>query len=762
MSKSTLSSDEASSAAAAAQTPDHRRHVTETRVAEISSLLSALEEAANAAVNHAEPAIVPPRAVLAYAEPLPVNEHENNLVQVRLGLASALFAALRLRHPETASHSLRVALGCSTWALYKRLDEETRDVAELAALLHDLGVVADRDDALGAPISDVLPAEAYRRSCRGVEVLSCCCSDDRILGAVRYAGLRFDGVGGPEGVAGDRLPLEARMIAIVDEFDSLTTGDTPETTASREEALALLEEEAGTRFDPILVKQFVELMTQHQEALTSQLAGRWFNDLGKRQSEVPWQKTPALDGMESSDIGGRSLFDQQLIDAMYDGVVFVDARARIFLWSKGSERLTGVSSTAACGRQFTPSLLDMCNTMGRRVRDEACPVLRALTGGTQIRHRLEILGRHGGHVAVDLHVVPVVSSNGRLEGATVLLHDAQPEASLEEKCDALHAEVTKDPMTKVANRAEFDRMQALYIETHDQAGMPCSLIMTDIDHFKSINDTYGHQAGDEAIIAVANVLKEMCRSGDLVARYGGEEFAVLCADCTAAEAVQRAEQIRRQISETQLATLGNKRLTASFGVTQLQSGDTPEVMLGRADKALLLAKERGRNQVVQLGNGMDQQTSRKKKWWSFGGWKSQPIAEVVLTSEVPVNIAIEKLRGFVNDHRAKVASTRDNRVEIEIASDAVGVNRRKSDRPDPFRIDIELTERRETRSNNIGLAAGVYAVTEAKVAVRPKKQRNRREAEQREKARLILNSLKAYLMARETEETTSPLSGAVR
>ena len=146
---------------------------------------------------------------------------------------------------------------------------------------------------------------------------------------------------------------------------------------------------------------------------------------------------------------------------MHDGVIFVDRQSLIFLWSKGAERLTGVSSTAASGRHFTPGLLDMCNTAGRRVRDEACPVARALESGAQLRQRLEILGRQGGHVAIDLHAIPVHTHDGELLGATVVLHDAEPEASLEEKCEALHAEVTKDPMTKVANRAEFDRMQAL-------------------------------------------------------------------------------------------------------------------------------------------------------------------------------------------------------------------------------------------------------------------------------------------------------------
>ncbi len=205
-----------------------------------------------------------------------------------------------------------------------------------------------------------------------------------------------------------------------------------------------------------------------------------------------------------------------------------------------------------------PSLLDMCDHLNRQVLDQACPVAKSLLTNAQLRQRMLIMGRQGKHVAIDLHAIPVHAKDGTVQGATVLLQDAQPEASLEEKCEALHAEVTRDPVTKVVNRAGFDRMLVLYVEAHEQAAM------VDIDHFKNINDTYGHQAGDEAIISMANLLSSICRSGDLAARYGGEEFAVLCADCSNADDARRAEQLRRKLAEMPHPTLGNKRITASL------------------------------------------------------------------------------------------------------------------------------------------------------------------------------------------------------
>jgi hypothetical protein len=241
-----------------------------------------------------------------------------------------------------------------------------------------------------------------------------------------------------------------------------------------------------------------------------------------------------------------------------------------------------------------------------------------------------------------------------------------------------------------------------------------------------------------------------------VARYGGEEFAVLCADCGLADAAMRAEQIRRKLAETPHPVLGNKRITASFGVAQLQAGDTPESMLRRADQGLLLAKERGRNQVVQMGERMDDDAPKKKKWWSFGSLRPQPILETTLTTDVPVDIAIQKLRGFVSDQKAKVIATRENHIEMEISTDNVGYHRRRGDRPEPLRVEIDFSEKRVERTNNIGLAAGQYALSMAQVKIRPRRCRNRRQGDQAERARLLLQSLKAYLMAREAGVDGSP------
>ena len=172
-----------------------------------------------------------------------------------------------------------------------------------------------------------------------------------------------------------------------------------------------------------------------------------------------------------------------------------------------------------------------------------------------------------------------------MHGATLLLHDASSQITLEERVQTLHEKATRDPLTKVANRAEFDRGHDQFVETHLERGLPCALIICDIDHFKSVNDTFGHQAGDDALVVLRALLQRSCRPGDLVARYGGEEFVMLCADCDNSTATDRATTIRRELAETPQPLIGGRPITASFGVTEIQAGDTPETMLRRADRA---------------------------------------------------------------------------------------------------------------------------------------------------------------------------------
>lgn len=157
---------------------------------------------------------------------------------------------------------------------------------------------------------------------------------------------------------------------------------------------------------------------------------------------------------------------------------------------------------------------------------------------------------------------------------------------------------TTDALTGVANRSSISLMIDRGIENVRQTEGHFSVIMVDIDHFKKINDTFGHDAGDKALCFVTGQIEANLRSTDTIGRWGGEEFVILAPSTYLDQAVILANKLRNAVKAYQLDNLGT--ITASFGVTEYQPGDTEEALMKRVDKALYAAKAEGRDRVKAL------------------------------------------------------------------------------------------------------------------------------------------------------------------
>lgn len=162
----------------------------------------------------------------------------------------------------------------------------------------------------------------------------------------------------------------------------------------------------------------------------------------------------------------------------------------------------------------------------------------------------------------------------------------------------------QDALTGLNNRRAFLERATPHLKTAERHQRPASLIMLDIDHFKSINDQHGHHAGDDALVEVSRLLLQYCRAGDLVSRWGGEEFVLLLTETGLRQAVDHAERLRKAISEIRIVA-GSQTisLTASFGVTTHTANVSLEDMIAQADDQLYKAKESGRNKVCCAAPG---------------------------------------------------------------------------------------------------------------------------------------------------------------
>ena len=182
-----------------------------------------------------------------------------------------------------------------------------------------------------------------------------------------------------------------------------------------------------------------------------------------------------------------------------------------------------------------------------------------------------------------------------------LIHLSSDMESLRKELAQIRDESYKDFLTGIANRKAFDAAldDAIYSTRSDKSTF--SILIADIDHFKQVNDNYGHLIGDKVLRFVASTFKRSLKGKDIVARYGGEEFAVILPNTEITGAYSVAEQIRRSVSAGQIKEMSSEKkldqITISIGIAQFESSDLHNDLLQRADQALYKAKEKGRNRV---------------------------------------------------------------------------------------------------------------------------------------------------------------------
>lgn len=237
--------------------------------------------------------------------------------------------------------------------------------------------------------------------------------------------------------------------------------------------------------------------------------------------------------------------------------------------------------------------------------------------GLQFAHKAQQINLSVGQFAqpASFHVEYQLELQGEVLGELSFFHQHRPDenelVSLESLCAALvfplrnalkyyaalHA-AQHDPLTGVRNRASLQSILDRDMQSAHRMQQPLSVIMFDVDHFKKMNDTYGHVAGDKVLVEVAKMIEGRLRSMDAVFRYGGEEFCISLPNTDAHQAQLVSERLRQAVENLTVNFEGHFiRLTASLGVAVLQPGEQQQNFLQRADQALYEAKNSGRNQV---------------------------------------------------------------------------------------------------------------------------------------------------------------------
>ncbi len=701
-----------------------------------------------------------PNNSVSAAKPVRNVEQSDPLIQARLGVYAGLFYALRAKHPPSAAHGLRVALGCSKWAGWRKMSPSEQHLMEVAALLHDVGKIGVPDRVLQKP-SQLDGQEQLMMEMQGItatEMLRGAGASQQLIDVVRQARDGYQ-------AGGELQLLAAKMLAIVDAFDSMTTEQVFRRALSRERAVDELFRYSGSQFDPELVHDFAEMIAEPRPELEAQIASGWLVQFSPDAIAGFGGNRPSLSCGALQNLVD-TVFHNRLLDTLPDAAVYLDNDGQILHWNRAAERMTGRQATTVVHCGWTVELMGLMNEDGSPLTAEQCPLQATRATSAQTNERLQLQHIDGRTLKVNLNGIPVFTGKGQVTGVIMVIRDTSAQVHLEERVQSLNVIASQDNLTKVSNRAELDRRLPAFLQVHTMAAQPGSLIICDIDHFKRINDTYGHQAGDDALVTFASVLRECSREGDLVARYGGEEFVLLCAACDNPTATARAEEIRRTIERTPVPALDGNTMTASFGVTENQPGDSAATLIARADRALLTAKSTGRNRVVQLGAGLDPEAALRVEeevcptqhasWLSwFRPRHEVTILETERVASVPHSIAIQKLEGFISDHGAEILKTEPFRVTLRINGQRHDGARRNGERQAAMimQVTVKPVDYRNPRSNSY------QSKTKLEIVIRSVNPRDRRQTALLGQANQLLFSFNSYLVAQViTDEMRSAIT----
>ena len=276
----------------------------------------------------------------------------------------------------------------------------------------------------------------------------------------------------------------------------------------------------------------------------------------------------------------------QALDATQDAVMIANAQGEIEFVNHGFELITGYSRVEALGQN--PAMLKS----GEHTEAFYGRLWAAIQSGQTFRAVFINRHKQGHLIHCEETVSPIRDAGGAVTHFVSVIRDQTARAHTEQ---TLREQATRDPLTDLLNRraGEWQLERAFLAAREGQK--PFCLILADVDHFKAINDTWGHPAGDQVLQRVAAVLRTGVRATDSVVRWGGEEFLLVLPYCEQAAALLQAERLRERVADAEQGEMG--RVTVSMGVAELQRGETLANLMERVDQALYQAKHAGRNQV---------------------------------------------------------------------------------------------------------------------------------------------------------------------
>ncbi|MCJ8339520.1 MAG: GGDEF domain-containing protein [Pseudomonadales bacterium] len=302
----------------------------------------------------------------------------------------------------------------------------------------------------------------------------------------------------------------------------------------------------------------------------------------------------------------------ELVQFLDIGLIVIDCQLQIKMWNSFMTNHTAIEAHEAIGQQLFSLLAQLPEDYLRRKFQSVITLQSALNITWQQRPYIFKMNSYrpitskAEFMYQNIRIIPLMNGNAVVEHIAIAIYDvteaARSQINFKEQNKQLKLASRIDPLTKLFNRGYWESRLEAEFKRFSRVKSSSVLVMLDIDHFKSINDTYGHQGGDAVLRALGDLLIKQHRITDIIGRYGGEEFGILLLDTTTEKAVTLVQNFTNELEKSTVIYDQQKiSITLSFGITEINKDFTShEQWIDMADKALYQSKQNGRNQLTVL------------------------------------------------------------------------------------------------------------------------------------------------------------------
>jgi diguanylate cyclase (GGDEF)-like protein/PAS domain S-box-containing protein len=290
---------------------------------------------------------------------------------------------------------------------------------------------------------------------------------------------------------------------------------------------------------------------------------------------------------------------RNIFENLQDGVYFVDKSRTITYWNKSAENITGFKAKDVIGSRCMDNILIHINERNKSLCDDGCPLTAVMEDGQPRLAEVYLHHKKGHRVPVLVRATALLDEDDRIIGAAEVFSDITPQKEMQERIKELEKLALVDNLTGLSNRKHLEGELDARFQEQRRYGLSFGVLFIDIDFFKKVNDTHGHEAGDLALKTIADTFKATTRSYDLFGRWGGEEFVAIVRNIDRGILGKVAERFRILVEKTSVTNGGKTfSVSVSIGATMATPQDSPTTLIQRADELMYQSKQMGRNRVT--------------------------------------------------------------------------------------------------------------------------------------------------------------------